>query len=146
MRSRDTSAAALVALQARLRTASEPVVVRRALKYAVVMGAVLTAINHGDAFLRHCGSTEQSKFGFTAAHTRHRAFGPGAGCLDFAQPTASPVAYAMIIGLIGYLILSCVVDFYAYSQSIVNSTSIPSIAVRLLLAGVIAWLIRQRPN
>jgi hypothetical protein len=60
--------------------------------------------------------------------------------------TASPVAYAMIIGLIGYLILSSVVDFYAYSQSIVNSTSIPSIAVRLLLAGVIAWLIRQRQN
>jgi hypothetical protein len=32
--------------------AHEPVVVRRALKYAIVVGAVLIAINHGDALLR----------------------------------------------------------------------------------------------
>jgi hypothetical protein len=32
--------------------ATRPSVVRRALKYAVVVGAVLIAINHGDALLR----------------------------------------------------------------------------------------------
>lgn len=32
--------------------ASRPAVVRRALKYAVIVGAVLIAINHGDALLR----------------------------------------------------------------------------------------------
>lgn len=34
-----------------LRLASEPPVVRRALLFAVVVGSVLVAINHGDALL-----------------------------------------------------------------------------------------------
>lgn len=35
-----------------LRTAAEPRVVRRALTYAVVVGAILITINHGDAILQ----------------------------------------------------------------------------------------------
>jgi hypothetical protein len=35
-----------------LSVACEPVVLRRALKYAIVVGALLIAINHGDAILR----------------------------------------------------------------------------------------------
>jgi hypothetical protein len=35
-----------------LEIAIEPPVVRRALKYAVVVGAILIAINHGDAILK----------------------------------------------------------------------------------------------
>lgn len=35
-----------------IRLAASGVVVRRALRYAVVVGAVLIAINHGDAILR----------------------------------------------------------------------------------------------
>ena len=35
-----------------LRTAAEPRIVRRALKYSLVVGAVLIAINHGDAIVR----------------------------------------------------------------------------------------------
>ena len=35
-----------------LRLASRPSVMRRALRYAIVVGAVLIAINHGDAILR----------------------------------------------------------------------------------------------
>jgi hypothetical protein len=34
-----------------LRAAREPSVVRRALKYAVLVGAILITINHGDAIL-----------------------------------------------------------------------------------------------
>jgi hypothetical protein len=34
-----------------LRLATSPAVVRRALAYAVVVGAILVAINHGDALL-----------------------------------------------------------------------------------------------
>ncbi len=34
-----------------LRVAAEPAVVRRALKYAVVVGTILIAINHGSALL-----------------------------------------------------------------------------------------------
>ena len=36
----------------RLSIALEPKVVKRALAYAVVVGAILIAINHGDALLR----------------------------------------------------------------------------------------------
>ncbi len=35
-----------------LRLAADPSVVRRALGYAVVVGAILVTINHGDALLR----------------------------------------------------------------------------------------------
>ena len=35
-----------------LHIATEPAVVRRAVAYALVVGAVLIAINHGDALLR----------------------------------------------------------------------------------------------
>lgn len=35
-----------------LRLASSPSVVRRALGYAIVVGAVLIGINHGDALIR----------------------------------------------------------------------------------------------
>jgi hypothetical protein len=35
-----------------LRLAMKPSVVKRALKYAVVVGAILITINHGDAILR----------------------------------------------------------------------------------------------
>jgi hypothetical protein len=34
-----------------LQVATEPAVVRRALKYAVVVGVILILINHGDALL-----------------------------------------------------------------------------------------------
>ena len=35
-----------------LRLALQPSVVKRALKYAIVVGAILVTINHGDAILR----------------------------------------------------------------------------------------------
>jgi hypothetical protein len=35
-----------------IRLASRPTVVRRALRYAVVVGAILIAINHGEAIVR----------------------------------------------------------------------------------------------
>ncbi len=35
-----------------LKIARDPVIVWRALRYAVIVGAVLIAINHGDAILR----------------------------------------------------------------------------------------------
>ena len=40
--------------------ACEPAVIRRALKYAIVVGAVLIAINHGDAILR--GNIDASRW------------------------------------------------------------------------------------
>ncbi len=55
--------------------------------------------------------------------------------------TASPISRAVLMGLVGYMFLSSVVDFYAYIHSIVNTTSIPSIAFRILLGAVILLLV-----
>ena len=52
----------------------------------------------------------------------------------------SPVSRAVLIGLAIYMFLSSVVDFHAYTQSIVNIASIPSIAFRVLLGTAILRL------
>lgn len=49
-----------------LQLAFSPAVVRRALGYAIVVGAVLIAINHGDALLRgELGGGRALKMGLT---------------------------------------------------------------------------------
>src|SRR5215216_2515757 len=52
----------------------------------------------------------------------------------------SPVSRAVLIGLAIYMFFSSVVDFQAYTQSIVNTASIPSIGFRVLLGTAILWL------
>jgi hypothetical protein len=54
--------------------------------------------------------------------------------------TNSLLSRGVLTGLIGYLFLSSLVDFFAYTQSIVNTVSIPSIAFRVGLGLVILWL------
>jgi hypothetical protein len=54
--------------------------------------------------------------------------------------TASPVSRAVLMGLAIYMFLSSVVDFHAFTQSIVNTASIPSIAFRVLLGTAILLL------
>ena len=53
--------------------------------------------------------------------------------------TASPIFRAVLAGLVIYMFLSSVVDFLAYRQAIVNTASIPSIGLRVLLGGIILW-------
>ncbi len=53
---------------------------------------------------------------------------------------ASPVFRAVLMGLVLYMFLSSIVDFLAYTQSIVNAASIPSMAFRVLLGIAILWL------
>ena len=49
-----------------LKIAAEPTAVRRALKYAVVVGAVLITINHGDAIVSgNITTTRLLKMGLT---------------------------------------------------------------------------------
>ena len=49
-----------------LAIAREPAVVRRALAFAVIVGAVLIAINHGDAILRgELDAARAAKMGLT---------------------------------------------------------------------------------
>ena len=51
--------------------------------------------------------------------------------------TASPLSRAVFIGLLIYMFLSSIVDFHAYTLSIVNAASIPSMAFRVLLGIII---------
>lgn len=51
---------------------------------------------------------------------------------------------SVIIGIVIYLFLSSAVDLQAFLTHIVNSTSIPSIILRVLLGGVLLWLMPRR--
>ena len=55
--------------------------------------------------------------------------------------TTSPVSRAVLIGLMIYMFLSSIVDFQAYTQSIVNAASVPSMAFRLILGIAILLLV-----
>jgi hypothetical protein len=56
----------------------------------------------------------------------------------------SQVYRNVLVGLAIYLFLSSAVDFFAYLNGIVNAASIPSIVLRVLLGGVVLWLLLRR--
>ncbi len=76
--------------------------------------------------------------------------------LAAAFATLIPIAWAVrhksdslvyrnvLIGLAGYMFLSSAVDLHAYLSNIVNIASVPSIMFRVLLGGVILWLLPRR--
>ena len=55
----------------------------------------------------------------------------------------SPGYRPILVGLAIYMFLSSAVDLYAYLSNIVNTASIPSIVFRVLLGGVILWLLKH---
>jgi hypothetical protein len=58
----------------------------------------------------------------------------------------TPTQCAVLIGLAGYMFLSSAVDLQAFMSDIVGVASVPSIIFRILLGGVIVWLIpRNEP-
>src|SRR5918996_2380680 len=57
---------------------------------------------------------------------------------------SSSLYQSVIFGLAIYMFLSSVVDLHAYLNHIVNSTSIPSIIVRVVLGSVLLWLMPRR--
>jgi hypothetical protein len=83
-------------------------------------------------------SNEQMDFLLRTAGVGVASLVPGAWAVR--NFTTSPVSRAVLIGVIGYLFLSSVVDLYAYMRSIVSMASIPSIAFRVVLGAVILLL------
>jgi hypothetical protein len=51
---------------------------------------------------------------------------------------------SVILGIAIYMFLSAAVDFHAFLAHIVNGASIPSIILRVLLGGLLLWLVPQR--
>jgi hypothetical protein len=66
---------------------------------------------------------------------------PGAWALR--TDTSSRTAPAVAAGLVGYLVLSAVVDFHAYLQALVSFAAVPSIVLRLGLGAAIGLLMRR---
>ena len=56
----------------------------------------------------------------------------------------TPLHQSVIFGLAIYMFLSSVVDLQAFLTHMVNSTSIPSIILRVLLGAVLLWLMPRR--
>ena len=83
-------------------------------------------------------SNDQLDFLLRASGVGVASLVPGAWALRTAP--GSPVSRAVLMGLAIYMFLSSVVDFHAFTQSIVNAASIPSIAFRVLLGVAILWL------
>ena len=66
------------------------------------------------------------------------------GSWNVRKPGSGSLHQSVIIGLATYMFLSSVVDLHAFLTHIVNSTSMPSIIVRLFLGGVLLWLMPRR--
>jgi hypothetical protein len=77
-------------------------------------------------------SNDQMDFLLRASGVGVASLIPSAWALR-TSPITSPVSRAVLIGLVVYMFLSSIVDFQAYTQSIVNATSIFSIAFRIVL-------------
>ena len=62
-----------------------------------------------------------------------------------ARKSGNPLLYpSVIFGLALYMFLSSGVDLHAYLMHIVNSASIPSIILRVILGGVLLWLMPRQ--
>jgi len=86
-------------------------------------------------------SNEQMDFLLRTAGVGVASLIPGAWASRAS--TDSPISRAVLYGIVGYLFLSSVVDFHAYTQSIVNMASIPTIVLRILLGIAILFLIQK---
>ena len=62
-----------------------------------------------------------------------------------ARKRGNPSLYpSVIFGLAIYMFLSSAVDLHAFLTHIVNGVSIPSILLRVILGGILLWLIPQQ--
>jgi len=62
-----------------------------------------------------------------------------------ARKKDNPSLYpSVILGLAIYMILSSAVDLHAFLTHLVNGASIPSIVVRVLMGGLLLWLMPRR--
>jgi hypothetical protein len=83
-------------------------------------------------------SNDQMNFLLRASGVGVASLIPGAWAARTS--TSTTVSRAVLMGLVIYMVLSSVVDIQAYTRSIVNTASIPSIGFRILLGVTILLL------
>ena len=96
------------------------------------------------AMLRVVGTTSNAQMDFLV-RTLAAAFVALIPSAWSARKRESSSLYPSVIyGLALYMLLSSVVDLHAYLIHVVNSTSIPSILLRVVLGGVLLWLMPRQ--
>ena len=66
------------------------------------------------------------------------------GSWSIRKRESSSLSRSVMLGLALYMFLSSVVDLHAHLTHIVNGASIPSIVLRVLLGGLLLWLMPRR--
>jgi len=87
-------------------------------------------------------SNPQTNFLLQATAAALLAFLPG--LWSALRNPNSPSSKSALIGIAVYLFLSSAVDYYAHTQSIVNSMSMPSAIFRVLLGIVFVWFVLKK--
>jgi len=89
-------------------------------------------------------SNPQVNFLLRAVAAALLALSPGAWVAR--RRNATPAQRGVLLGLATYLFGSSLVDLYGFINDVVGVASLPSIALRVVLGAVIAWLIPARSD
>jgi hypothetical protein len=139
-RSRDTSGSVGVTTKERVQSVVVGLVV------IVFVGSALAYLVAPSRMLSIVGieSDTQDDFLVRTLAAALLALAPGAWAARRRDSSMSQ--RGVLIGLAVYLFVSSLVDLHAYIRDIVGPASLPSIAVRIVLGGVIVWLIPHPEN
>ena len=108
--------------------------VASALGYLLVPAAMLRIVG--------MDSTPQVTFLVRTLAAALLALSPGAWAARRRDGTSGQ--RGVLIGLAGYMFASSLVDLYGFINQVVGIASLPSIALRVILGSVLAWLIPTR--
>lgn len=64
--------------------------------------------------------------------------------LGALKEDVTSIRRSILIGLAGYMFLSSAVDLSAYVNGIVNVASVPSVLLRIVLGGMLAWVVFKK--
>ena len=113
----------------------------------VVFLIVVSAIGYlifPAAMLQVVGITSNEKTDFLVRTLAAALVSLIPGAWSARKKENSSLNQSVIFGLALYMFLSSAVDLHAYLTHIVNSASVPSILFRVVLGGVLLWLIPRR--
>jgi hypothetical protein len=94
------------------------------------------------AMLQFVGITSDQQTDFLLRTTAVALLAILPGIWSARNETSSPASRsALLFGAAAYMLLSSAVDYQAFTQGIVNTMAVPSVALRVLWGIAILWLI-----